>query len=266
MQVNACVAAMAQGASCRRMGGQVRLAVGILVAMLGGPALAQEAGWSFSLSPYLWTPGISSSVETRFGTLDAEAGIDDVLSATDFALMGAFEARNGRWGLIADLVYSDLTERSDTPFGALFSRARVDTDLTMATLYAGYRLHEDDHVAVDLLGGARAVWLDIDVALTPGALPARSFGLSESWVDPLIGGRARLALTERWFATGLADIGGFDAGSDLTWQVLATIGYQFNPRWSVQGGWRQLAIEKEMEGRDVELDLGGPAIGFTVRF
>ncbi len=244
----------------------MRVVAGLLIAAVHGPALAQENTWSFAFSPYLWAPGVSNSVETRFGTLDADASIGDVLSATDFALMGAFEARNGRWGLIADLVHSDLTERSDTPVGVLFSQARVDTDLTMATLYAGYRLHETDRVAVDLLGGARAVWLDIDLALTPGALPARSFGLSESWVDPLVGGRVRVALAERWFATALADVGGFDAGSDLTWQVLATLGYQFNPRWSVQGGWRQLAIEKEIEGRDVELDLGGPAIGFTVRF
>jgi hypothetical protein len=244
----------------------MRVAVGLLVAAVHGPALAQETAWNFALSPYLWAPGASSSVETRFGTLSADASIGDVLSATDFALMGAFEARNGRWGLIADLVYSDLTERSDTPFGVLFSRARVDTDLTMATLYAAYRLHEDDRLEVDLLGGARAVWLDVDVALTPGALPGQSFGLSESWVDPLVGGRARVALTDRWFTTALADIGGFNAGSDLTWQVLATLGYQFNPRWSAQGGWRQFAIEREIEGRDVELDLGGPVFGFTIRF
>ena len=244
----------------------MRAAAGVLIAALGGPALAQENGWSFALSPYLWTPGISSSVATGFGTLDADASIDDVLSALDFAVMGAFEARNGRWGLIADLVYSDLTETNDTPFGVLFSQARVDTDLTMATVYAGYRVHEDDRVALDVLVGARAVWLDVDVGLRPGALPARSFGLSDDWVDPLVGLRGRIDLNDRWFATALADVGGFDAGSDLTWQVLATLGYQFNARWSVQGGWRQLSIEKEMEGRDVELDLGGPALGFTVRF
>ena len=244
----------------------MRAAAGLLIAAVGGPALAQENGWSFALSPYLWTPGISSSVATNVGTLDADASIDDVISALDFAVMGALEARNGRWGLIGDLVYSDLTENNDTPFGVLFSQARVDTDLTMATVYAGYRVHEDDRVAVDVLAGARAIWLDVDVGLRPGALPGRNFGLSDDWVDPLVGLRGRVDLTDRWFATALADVGGFDAGSDLTWQVLATLGYQFNARWSVQGGWRKLSIEKEMEGRDVELDFGGPALGFTVRF
>ncbi len=205
-------------------------------------------------------------METRFGTLDADAGIDDVRSATHFAFMGAVEARHGRWGIIGDLVYSDLSERKDAPFDQLFSKARVETELTMTTFYGSYRSHEDARIALDILGGVRAVWLDFDVALEPGVLRARSFDLEESWVDPVLGSRARFAVTDRWFATALADIGGFGFGSDLSWQVLATVGYQFNDRWSVQGGWRQIGIETEIEGRDVELDPGGPILGFTARF
>ena len=244
----------------------MRLVAALLVAVLGGPVMAQEGTWSFALSPYLWAPGTSSSVATRFGTLDTDATIGDVVSATDFALMGALEARNGRWGFIADLLHADLTERSDTPFGALFSRARVETRLTKLTGYAAYQVYDDGQVAFDALGGFRAVSLDLDVSLSPGMLPARSFGSSSSWVDPLVGARARVALTDRWFATALGDIGGFGVGSDLTWQILVTVGYQFDERWSVQGGWRHLSIDKEVNGRDVELDLGGPVLGFTVRF
>ncbi len=216
-----------------------------LIAMLGGPALAQEDGWSFAFSPYIWTPGVSSSVETRFGTLDADASIDDVLSATDFAFMGAFEARYGPWSLIADLIYTDLTERSDTPFGVLFSEAQLETELAMATFYGGYRIHEDDRVAMDVLGGARAVWLDIDVTLDSGALPSRSFGLSESWVDPVVGARARFALTDRWFATALADVGGFGAGSDL---VLAGARDRRLPDQRSLVGTGRLAADRDREG------------------
>jgi hypothetical protein len=228
--------------------------------------MAQQGPWSFAVSPYLWAPGASSSVDTQFGTLDTDATIGEVVSSTDFALMGVLEARNGRWGFIADLLHSDLTERRDTPFGVLFSRARVDTSLTKLSGDAAYRMYDDGQVALDAMGGFRAVSLGLDVSLSPGALPARSFSDSSSWLDPLVGGRARIALTARWFATALGDIGGFGVGSDLTWQVLATIGYRFDERWSVQGGWRHLSIDKEVNGRDVELDLGGPVLGFTVRF
>jgi len=227
---------------------------------------ATVAGWTFAVSPYLWAPGVSSAIDTRFGELSTDASIGDVVSSTNFALMGLFEARNGRWGLIADLVYSDLSERNDTPFGVLFSQARVDTRLTLASVYSAYRVYETPQVAVDVLGGARSVSMDIEVSLSPGALPGQSFGLSEDWVDPLIGGRVRVDFADQWFGTVFADVGGFDGDSDSSWQAVAILGYQFNDRWSLQGGWRQLSIDKEIEGRDTSIDLGGPLLGFTARF
>lgn len=243
-----------------------RMMTALPVVALAGAAQAQEADWTFTLSPYIWTPGAATSVDTRFGTLDAEAGIDDVLSATEFALMGLFEARRGRWGLIADLVYSDLSESRDTPFGKLFSQATVETELVAASAYVAYRFQENDRTAADVMAGVRSISLDLDVGLDPGLLPPRSFDLGESWVDPVVGGRFRVALSDRWFAAVLADFGGSGGGSDRTWQAVGTLGYQISDRWSVQGGWRRLSIEKEIEGRDVDLELDGPLLGLTARF
>jgi hypothetical protein len=140
------------------------------------------------------------------------------------------------------------------------------TEAKALSAYAAYRIHEDDRVSIDLMGGFRVNSVDIDLSLSPGLLPGQGFGNGETWVDPLIGGRARFAMTDHWFATALADVGGFDVGSDLTWQVFASIGYQFNERWSVQGGWRYVAIDKEIDGRDVETAFSGPLLGFTMRF
>ena len=61
-------------------------------------------------------------------------------------------------------------------------------------------------------------------------------------------------------------VGGFSADTDLTWQAFASLGYQFNPRWSVQAGWRYFSAEKRIEGRDVKTDFSGPLLGFTARF
>ena len=109
--------------------------------------------------------------------------------------------------------------------------------------------------ASDLMAGLRVNSLDIDLSLSPGLLPSQRLGTGETWVDPLIGGRLRFAITDHWFATAFADVGGLDVGSDLTWQVFGSLGYQFNERWSVQGGWRYVVIDKEIDGRDVETDI-----------
>ena len=237
-----------------------------LCLMLAGPAAAQTSEWTFAVSPYAWVPGITVAVDTAWGTVEVDKSSSDVLSKLDVAFMGAFEARNGRWGLIADLFYANLSQSRATPLGLLFSRARIETEAKALSAYAAYRIHEDDRTSVDLMAGLRVNSLDIDLSLSPGLLPGQSFDIGETWVDPLIGGRVRFAITDHWFATALADVGGLDVGSDLTWQVFASLGYQFDDRWSVQGGWRHVAIDKEIDGRDVENDFSGPLLGFTVRF
>jgi len=233
---------------------------------LCGPAAAQTSGWNFALSPYAWVPGITASVDTAFGTVEVDKSSSDVLSKLDVAFMGSFEARNGRWGLIADLFYADLSQSRATPLGLLFSRTQFEIEAKALSAYAAYRIHEDNRVSIDLMAGLRVNSLDIDLSLSPGLLPRQSLGTGETWVDPLIGGRLRFAITDQWFATAFADVGGLDVGSDLTWQVFGSLGYQFDERWSVQGGWRYVAINKEIEGRDVETAFSGPLLGVTWRF
>jgi len=235
------------------------------LALVAGPVAAQD-GWSFAFTPYAWLPALSTSVATDEGTVDIDTSGSDVLSNLDFAFMGAFEARKGRWGMIADLLYSDLSESKDTPLGVLFSRARVETKVGALSGYAAYRVFEDEKAFVDVMGGFRYFDTRVDLTLSPGQLPGAESDLKESWVDPIIGARARYDFSDHWFGTALIDYGGFDGSNDTTWQALGTVGYQFNDRWSVQGGYRYMDIEKEMAGADVKIGLSGPIIGFTVRF
>lgn len=236
------------------------------LALFAAPAGAQSTDWEFALSPYAWVPGVSTSTETGRGRIDVDTSASEALADLDFALMGAFEARKGRWGLILDLLYADLSASESTPLGILWSDAKVETRLTAFTVYAGYRVVENDRASLDLLGGARSYWLDLDLSLEPGRLEGRSRSLSENWADPVFGLRGRYAFNDKWFATALVDAGGFAGGSDQSWQGFASVGYQFDERWSIQGGWRYMSIEKDVDGQDVEVGLNGPILGFTARF
>lgn len=237
-----------------------------MTALIAVPVAAQDSGWSFALSPYLWAPGIKSSVDTAWGSVEVDKDTGDVLSSLDLAFMGALEARNGRWGLIADLFYAKLSESRATPLGLLFSRARMEVEAKAMSAYAAYRVAENERASIDLMAGLRLSAMDLDLRLSPGLLPRQRLGLSETWVDPVIGARARVALGDKWFATVFGDVGGAGGDSDLTWQLFASIGYQIDPRWSVQGGWRYFSAEKEIEGLDVKTDFNGPLLGLTVLF
>ncbi len=65
------------------------------------------------------------------------------------------------------------------------------------------------------MAGFRVNSVDLDLSLSPGLLPAQRLGVSKTWVDPLIGGRARVAIGDSWFATAFGDVGGFSATSDF---------------------------------------------------
>lgn len=233
---------------------------------VASPVAAQESGWEYSATMYGWFTGLSSTVGTPAGTVKTELDFSDVLEDLDMALMGTFEARNNRWALIGDLIYSDLSSSSATP-GPVFNSVEVDTTMTLVSGYAAYRVLDTAEAAVDIAGGLRWYDIDIDVALTGGPVPGNS-SFGDNWVDPVVAARLTVPIANDWFASGFVDVGGFgiDGASDLSWQVLASVGYNFNDTWSARFGYRYMFIDKTIGGSNVELELYGPMIGVTARF
>jgi hypothetical protein len=234
--------------------------------MIAGPAAAQDSGWTFQGSLYGWLPSLSTTIGTPFGDYDVESNGSDVLSNLDMTFMGTLEARTGKWGFIGDLLYVDLSNETDSPFGRRFESSTLETTTTAFSGYAVYRTYESDKAILDAGVGFRAFDVGLDLNLD-SADSRPDYGASESatWAVPLVAARVILPLNESWFATAFAD-GGMTSSDTSTWQVFASVGYRFNPRWSTQVGWRYMDIQKDIGGLDTTLDLSGPLIGFSARF
>lgn len=233
------------------------------------PASARAQSWEYSASIYGWMSGIESSVETPFGTVGTELSFSDVLDKLDFAFFATFEARNGPWVLLGDLNYSDLSANRGAPVGANFADAEVDTTLTVLSAFGGYAVVDRPDLRIEAGGGLRYYDVGVDTTLVGNTgVPDADIPLSESWVDPIIGVQVRAPLSERWFARGFADVGGFGLGnaSELSWQLYAGGGYAINETWVLEFGYRHLSIEKELDNANVDLDLSGPLLGVTARF
>lgn len=232
-----------------------------------GAAAAQDAppGWSFDATLYAWLPALSSSLDTEFGTLDGDLSSSDAVSDLNFAFMGAVEARNGRWGLIGDLIYSDISTDSSTPRGLLYSKGVADSEMTVFSGYAAYRLHEDDKVAFDVAAGLRAFWVDLDFKLKGNLLETRRFGDSQNWVVPVVAARTLVKFSDKWTGGLFADLGGISS-DETTWQALATVRYAINDDWSVVAAYRYMDISYQIGDDDASIELYGPAIGVTYRF
>ncbi len=234
----------------------------MLVAANG--AAAQDASWTYSATIYGWFSGMDTSIETSSGSIETETSFRDILSNLDIAFMGTLEARQDRLGFVGDLLYLDLSTANETPL-ALFGTADVDVSATIVNGYALYRVTTDPATVVDIGAGFRSFDMDVDLALSPGILPGLSQSVSGNWVDPLIAARVIVPLNDTWSLTGFADWGG-SGGGEETWQIFGSARYAINEKWSAQVGYRHMSIKKELDGRDISLDLSGPVIAVTFKF
>ena len=238
--------------------------LGLALIFLAQSASAQEADWRYKATIYGWFPGLSASVDTRFGTVETDVSASDALENLDMAFMGTFAAQNGRWGFAADLLYTDISATQPTPF-ALYGDATVKQTLTALSGYVLYRVTQDPAFVFDVGAGFRTFNLDIDVSLSEGVAKAASESISRSWTDPVIAARMNVPINEKWFVEGFADYGGTGSG-DETWQIYAGVGYRISEDWSTQLGYRTMNISKEVDTRDVSADMSGALIAFTYSF
>lgn len=229
---------------------------------------------------WIWMMGVKGTVGGRRLQLDVDASFGDILEASDsvFAFSGRLELGYGRFGAYIDGVYADLgVDDVSGPAGF----ASIDVSLQQAILDFGamYRLGDwkptgdaglnPRDLTLDLYAGGRYSGLDLEFDLNN--LPSRS--ASEDWVDPVIGLKLALPLSERWHAKVNGDIGGFGAASDFTWSATGVFGYDFHvfrTPATFMFGYRAIGWDYstgEGDGRFVwDVIVHGPIIGLDFRF
>ena len=73
---------------------------------------------------------------------------------------------------------------------------------------------------------------------------------------------------EDWSGTLYDDVGGFgiSSSSDITFQALASVGYQIDDTFCVVTGYRFLRIEREIDPAEITVDTSGPFLGAKIKF
>ena len=232
------------------------------------PARAADDGWRGNITPYLWLPAVSSNlhVPDLAPEVEADSSASDLFDKLDFALLLTGEVRKGKFGLLYDVQYLKLGD--DGVVGLLDGRD-YDVELTVAdaTLALQYRVVDAPNVFVDAFAGARLMYADTSIDISPGVvLPGASVGDDKAWVDPIIGLKCRWRFAEHWSVLGYGDVGGFGAASDLTYQLTGVVAYHFNDRWAVQAGYRYFAVDYESSGFKLDAEMHGPIVGLTFAF
>jgi hypothetical protein len=224
-------------------------------------------GWSLRLTPYLWMIGIEGDLATLSGVppVEVDWSFGDVLDNLDLAFTSFLEARHGAFSILTELSYLRLGGEADLR-GPLLDDVELTTGVLFVTGLGTYEALAGRAWRLDALAGARAWHARTELEFGPGLLPGRTVDESEVWVDPLVGARIRIDLGRGLSATGLADLGGFDVGSTVTWEVMATLGYQLKDWIFAHAGYRHMRVDYENGDFLYDVELSGPIVGATFRF
>ncbi|MBD9529573.1 outer membrane beta-barrel protein [Paracoccus sp. PAR01] len=232
------------------------------------PATAQDRSWHYSATSYLWFPETKTRIQTPRGAAESELSVQDALENLDMGLMLTAQAQRDRWSVVGDLLYLDVDGSAPSPFGLLFSEVAAESKLTAISGYGFYQVWADPRHRLDLGAGLRAAKADVTLTFRAGVLPQERLRIKDDWIDPVLALRYSGQVAQGWSASVAADYGGFHIGdaSEETWQVIATLGYQLNEKWSLQGGYRYLRIDQEKDGLPYRLEMSGPVIGVSMKF
>jgi opacity protein-like surface antigen len=244
--------------------------------------------WRFTLAPYVWGVGLSGDVGVfGRGPVDVDIPFSDILENLDFAAMGVAEAHNGTWGVFVDLNYTSLSagkSRSRSlerdlfeQFGAT-AEVSASADITefIGTMMGQWRAVDSDQMTLDLMAGARYWNIENDITARGSVSGGGPLGLSvskelsgsdgASWVDPMVGVKSRIDTTTPVYFTGWGMIGGFGVGSDINWDVMGGVGYEWTDHFSTVLGYRALGVDYEDDGFVYDIIQQGVALGAVINF
>jgi hypothetical protein len=240
------------------------------------PPLGSQAasGWTFSLATYSWLPWLSGDINVRNREIDVDAAPDDILRSLDWSTLPVWmsyaELRNGPLTIFNDIVWTALEDGQG--FDRRFFSGEVQVNYSQLTveLGAAYAVWSQGGATVDVLAGGRYWRQETDVFIGGSGGLSLDASATVDWVDPFIGARLSQPIGPGQSVLVRGDIGGFGAGSDFSWQALAT----YNMKLCETGGtvidgyfgYRALAVDYSQGSYQLDVVQHGPVMGLTMNF
>lgn len=235
--------------------------VAILILMgslLFANSVAAEEDLGFDFMLYGWLPTIETESETGS---KSEISRGDILENLDMTAMWAARVHKGKWSLMADFVYFNVSNDDGSSLNSLLKLDEVGLKSWIVTPTIGYTVHQTDQQSVELYAGARYIWIEVDLDLeSRPPLPPESRNASDSasnW-DAIVGVRGNYQLSDKWYIPYNINVGTGD--SDSTWEASGALGYKFSKLDAVVG-WRYLTWDFGNDSAVKDLTVNGPYAG-----
>lgn len=109
----------------------------------------------------------------------------------------------------------------------------------VVTPTAAYKVVQSDKWDLDLLAGARYLYLKTELLINALGVPSQISDSGGAW-DGIVGAKGKMHLNENWFLPFYFDVGAGE--TELTWQALGGLGYKFST-FDLVVGYRYLEWE-----------------------
>ena len=256
----------------------------------------EETPWRFVLEPYVYLPlETEGDVTIRNTEVPFDFSLGDILESLTFAFYGRFEAWKGPWAVVLDGYYFDTVESDSRnipaaalPPGLLPPQiTQVPLDGTAETAFwkldvaGAYRFGDANlpnalataetdfdlgPFVFDAIAGLRLYSFSNDIELSTPLGFERDFSRSDTFVEPMVGGRARWNFADDLAAIAAASISGFGIGTDISVEGYAGIDWLFSGNTSLTATYRLTYIDYSEGSSGFNLFQHGPAAGVKFRF
>jgi hypothetical protein len=227
------------------------------------PVGEPTSDWHFAMSPYLWFPGLHGTIGARGHEASVHASPGDLLSNFRFGLMGLVDTRYKRIVIPVDMMWIRLGADNAVPLTDEALNAKVRGEEFILTPKIGYRLVDSEIVKIDALTGFRYWHFGESLRLSTSDTSVK-FSSSQNWVDPLVGGRILANLSPKISVSIGGDVGGWNTGSLIDYQIGGVLGYRIKPAVVLQVGYRYLATDYRSGGTTINLVTSGVLFGATI--
>jgi hypothetical protein len=227
------------------------------------PVGEPTSDWHFAVSPYLWFPGVHGTIGALGHEASVHASPGDLLSHFRFGLMGLVDTRYKRIVIPVDIMWIRLGANNALPLTDEAVNAKVKGQEFILTPKIGYRLVDSQIVKIDAVTGFRYWHFGESLRLSTSDTSLK-FSSSQNWVDPLIGGRILANLSPKVSVSIGGDVGGWNTGSLIDYQIGGLLGYRVKPAVVLQVGYRYLAVDYRSGGTTINLVTSGVLFGATI--
>jgi len=236
--------------------------------------------WEFRFTPYFWATEITSKVTVGGYSATVNTYFPDIWNHLNGAVLFNFEGQKGNWGFFVDPIYLQLRGDGD------FTRTRglglvapptrnLTLTLDMSIVEFGgfyevgkwpldWKQGKGRSITLDLLAGGRYWYMHTNLDTTSPINPTAY----NNFVDPIIGARTKMDVTDKLSLSLEGDVGGFGVGSDFSWNAQGSFAYQFTPKISAFAGYRALYVDYKAGTSRARYDetMQGPTAGVTITF